>query len=360
MGQLIFVANGGGGSSTPCVRRSIIWRPGGIASCDVVTTWDDVEPYILAAGGHIEVVVDCSIVSPAVIPSTADTECFGAVVLTPFTPNITGSNAIVVADGGRLKNLSTIRSMSLSGAPTVRPFIQQNIAGTILIGREGGMVNLDAGATIAAVELTQTFCEIAAFEGGGFNNNTGNPALGMVAIGSGLTCLHAVISQAGTSGPPSYAANLFSGDATTTLIQIYDSSAEPVTQLNFLGGLVALPMSYGSGTVYNDSTIPVPSLGVSTVQAAIDVLKVQVAALVPGSYRASFIDADLVVGILTVIHNLGVNFNTYAIYDNLNFSVLNPDSVLNVDGNTLAIDLSTYQIANGGAIPGTWNVVVQS
>lgn len=81
---------------------------------------------------------------------------------------------------------------------------------------------------------------------------------------------------------------------------------------------------------------------------------------VSGSYRTSFTDANLVVGVLTVFHGLGVNFNTYAIYDNLNFSVLNPDSVLNVNANTIAIDLSTYQIANGGAIPGTWNVVVQS
>lgn len=77
------------------------------------------------------------------------------------------------------------------------------------------------------------------------------------------------------------------------------------------------------------------------------------------SYRTSFTDADLVLGVLTVIHNLAVNFNTWAVYDNLDTCIL-PDSVLNVDGNTLAVDLSPYQAANGGAIPGTWNVVVQS
>lgn len=361
MGQLIFVANGGGSSGGSCTQRFVIWRPGGVASCDVVTTWAGVEAKILAAQGVIEVLFDGSIVNPGIIPGTADTECFGAVTLAPLVSNIGSGSQIQIADGGRLKNLYTVKgALSLVGSPTVRPFIQQNIPGTILICREGANIGLDLGATVSAIEFAATFCEIGAFEGGAFNNNTGNPALCVVDVGSGFTALHAVISQAGTSGPPAYPANLFSGDGTTTLIQIYDSSAEPVVQPNFLGGLVALPMSYGSGTVYNDSTVPVPSLGVATVQAAIDVLKVQVAALVPGSYRTSFIDADLVLGVLTVIHNLGVNFNTYALYDNLNFSVLNPDSVLNVDGNTLAVDLSTYQIANGGAIPGTWNVVVQS
>jgi hypothetical protein len=360
MGQMIFVANGGGGGGSTCPRRSVVWQPGGVSSCDTFSTWAEVETQIAASQGLINIFVDCSIVNPAVIPSTADTECFGRVSISTATFNIGAGGQIVIADGGRLKNLSTVRGMPISGSPTIRPFIQQNIAGTVLICREGGNITLDIGATVPAVELTATFCEIAAFEGASYGNNTGNPALAAIAVGSGFTCLHAVISQAGSSGPNSYPANLFSGDGTTTLIQIYDSSAEPVPQPNFLGGLVALPMSYGSGTVYNDSTVPVPSLGVNTVQAAIDVLKVQVAALVPGSYRASFTDADLVLGVLTVVHGLGVNYNTYAIWDNLNFSVLNPDSVLNVDGNTMAIDLSTYQIANGGAIPGTWNVVVQS
>lgn len=358
---MFFIANGGGGGGSSCTQRSIIWRPGGVAACDVVTTWAAVEAKILAAQGAIEVFVDTSIVNPAPIPSTADTECFGAVVLSPLVSNIGSGAQISVADGGRLKNLFTVRgAISLVGAPTVRPFIEQTLPGTIFICREGGNITLDLGATVPAIHLAGTFCEVAAFEGGSYTNASGNPALAIVSVDPGLTALHAIISQAGTSGPPSYPANMFSGPVGTTLIQIYDSSAEPVVQPNFLGAVVPLPMSYGSGTVYNDSTVPIPSLGVDTVQAAIDVLKVQVAALIPGSYRTSFTDVDLVLGVLTVTHSLGVNFNTYAIYDNLNYSVLNPDSVLNVDGNTIAIDLSTYQIANGGAIPGTWNVVVQS
>lgn len=139
--------------------------------------------------------------------------------------------------------------------------------------------------------------------------------------------------------------------------------APTANQVLFWNGALWVPTTLPSADVsYNDALVPVPSLGVNEVQAAIDVLKVQVAALVPGSYRRSFTNADLVGinGILTVVHNLGVRFNTWAIYDNNNSAVLNPDSAIDINGNTLAFGLATYQQVNGGSIPGTWDVVVQS
>lgn len=77
------------------------------------------------------------------------------------------------------------------------------------------------------------------------------------------------------------------------------------------------------------------------------------------SYRQTFTDADLVAGVLTVTHSLGVNFNAVTVYSNANLLTV-ADSVLNVDANTVAIDLSSFQAANGGAIVGSWNVVVNS
>jgi hypothetical protein len=365
MGQLLFVANGGGGGGGGCTQRFVIWRPGGVVACDVATTWAEVEAYIATTQGALTIAVDPSL-APATIPATADTECFGSVKFTAYAPSITSFPNMDIADGGRLRNPWTFQGVGLSctsSASGVIP-IRLDIPGGILIAREGGRVSLDAGATLPAVQISAEFCELATFEGGSFQNNAGNPLLAVADIDPAITqVLFASISAAGSFLPasPLYGPTMFSGGgAGTTIIRIWDSSAPPVAQTNFLGGYFDLPMSNAVGTIYDDTVVPVPSLGVGNVQAAIDVLKVQVAALVPGSYRTSFINADLVVGVLTVIHGLGVNFNTYAIYDNLNFSVLNPDSVLNVDGNTIAIDLSTYQLANGGAIPGTWNVVVQS
>jgi hypothetical protein len=344
-------------------QHYVVWRPGGVSVDDVVTTWAEVEARITATAGFITVFVDSSL-GAAIVPSTADTECYGKTTFQSFNPNITAGSTMSIADGGRIRNLFTLKQLVISCAPTAVIPIRIDIAGGILIAREGGGVSLDAGATVSAVSLIGDFSEIAAFEGGSFQNNTGNPALAVINIAPAVAnVLHAVISAAGSFLPfqPAYGPTLFSGgNAGTTILQIYDSSAPPVVQTNYLGLYQPLAMSNGVGTAYDDSTVPIPSLGVANVQAAIDVLKVQVAALIPGSYRRSFTDADLVVGILTVVHNLGVRYNTWAIYDNNNFAVLNPDNAFDVDGNTLDFDLSTYQLVNGGAIPGTWNVVVQS
>ena len=74
-------------------------------------------------------------------------------------------------------------------------------------------------------------------------------------------------------------------------------------------------------------------------------------------FRQSFVNADLTAGVLTVNHVLGTQFNQVTVYDN-NDQIIDPDLVTATDANNTAITLSTYQAANGGAIPGTWNVVV--
>jgi hypothetical protein len=75
------------------------------------------------------------------------------------------------------------------------------------------------------------------------------------------------------------------------------------------------------------------------------------------AYRTSFTDANLVGGVLTVNHNLGVRYNLIAVYDNVE-DLIYPDEILDVDTNNVDIDLTSFQTAGGGSIPGTWNVVV--
>lgn len=71
-----------------------------------------------------------------------------------------------------------------------------------------------------------------------------------------------------------------------------------------------------------------------------------------GEFRQSFVDADLVAGVLTVNHNLGQRYNSVTVYDDSEQIIL-PDFVTDVDANNLTIDLSSF-----GAIAGTWNLVV--
>ena len=71
-----------------------------------------------------------------------------------------------------------------------------------------------------------------------------------------------------------------------------------------------------------------------------------------GEFLRSFINADLVGGVLAVNHNLAQRYNSVTVYDN-NEQIAVPDFVTAVDVNNMTIDLTTF-----GGIAGTWNVVV--
>lgn len=275
MGQMTFVANGGGGGGGGgCTQRSIIWRPGGVVTCEVATTWEEVETHITATQGYLTIAVDSS-GAPAIIPATADTECFGRVTFAPYTFNISSGSGITLADGGRIRNPFTLRTLSVQGTPTTRPFILLDIPGTLLICREGGNVSLNPGSTVSAISITGNFCEIAAFEGGSFFNGAGNPLLATVDVDPAVTqVLHAVISAAGSFLPfqPAYGPDLFQTTGPVTILQIYDSSAPPVVQTNWAGGYFPLPMSNAIGTAYQDALVA-PTTGAADVQALLDILK---------------------------------------------------------------------------------------
>ncbi len=73
---------------------------------------------------------------------------------------------------------------------------------------------------------------------------------------------------------------------------------------------------------------------------------------ITASYRQSFVNGDLVAGVLSVTHSLGVRYNHVTIYDNSN-QMITPDQITDVDANNITIDLTSF-----GAIAGTWNLVV--
>lgn len=70
------------------------------------------------------------------------------------------------------------------------------------------------------------------------------------------------------------------------------------------------------------------------------------------SFYQSFVNADLVAGVLTVNHLLGHKFAVIQVYDN-NDDLITPDNINLVDNNNADIDISSY-----GVIAGTWRVVV--
>lgn len=77
---------------------------------------------------------------------------------------------------------------------------------------------------------------------------------------------------------------------------------------------------------------------------------------VPGAvttvHRASFTNADLVSGILTVAHSLNEQYVLVEISDNNN-NVIIPDEITFTNTTSLTVDLTTF-----GTLAGTWNIVV--
>lgn len=70
------------------------------------------------------------------------------------------------------------------------------------------------------------------------------------------------------------------------------------------------------------------------------------------TYNTTFDNGDLVAGVLTVTHNLGVSILHVTVYDNSN-NQITPDEITVVDTSSLTIDLSSY-----GTLSGTWNARV--
>jgi len=70
------------------------------------------------------------------------------------------------------------------------------------------------------------------------------------------------------------------------------------------------------------------------------------------SYYTTFINADLVAGILTVTHNLGTQYELVTVIDN-NDKVIIPDDITFTNTTSLLVDLSSY-----GAITGTWKIFI--
>lgn len=75
-------------------------------------------------------------------------------------------------------------------------------------------------------------------------------------------------------------------------------------------------------------------------------------AIAAEKHRRSFTNADLVAGVLTVQHNLNEDAVLVQVWNDSKRVVM-PDGIQSIDGNNIAIDLSSY-----GTIAGTWKVFI--
>lgn len=70
------------------------------------------------------------------------------------------------------------------------------------------------------------------------------------------------------------------------------------------------------------------------------------------AYSRSFVDGDLSSSILTVTHNLGVQYCTVQVFNNSDEMVI-PDAIDDSSTSALTVNLTSF-----GTLTGTWHVVV--
>jgi len=286
-----------------------VWRAGVPSTGQFFETWAELEPLIASNFGNITIFVDSSI-APCEVPIVADTELFGRTKFLAYDNNIVTGSTFTILDGGRIRNPYTVQGIRITVVATAISPILLDIPGQQFILREGGRLQLDDGSTVPAISMTGNFSEIANFEGSALLRGGAVPPLvPIVGLAPGIAALYFRISIAGDSqASNSYSQLTFSGDGTNFLIIGYDSSAPPVSQTLYTGGQLLLGMSQASATTYDDS-IATPSLGQTTTQAAIDVLKRRVVGFGNTASRPA-IPADVDTGGMYFDTDLGYAINS--------------------------------------------------
>jgi hypothetical protein len=98
-------AAGGGGGAADEPVLGVIYRQGGVAGGNVLTTWPQVKQAIANAHGVLRVYVDSSITSPSLVQTGDVTDCLGNVELWPYNKNGAVRDTLVVKNGSTLHRI---------------------------------------------------------------------------------------------------------------------------------------------------------------------------------------------------------------------------------------------------------------
>lgn len=334
MGQLAFLSSGSA-ESAASTRAYLVWRPWLPSAGIFVQTWQEVETAINATQGNITIGVMNRKVSGepldvAVVPATADTNCFGTVVFEAYNyldqpvvdPQNPGAGAIIeFEDGARISNPYRLFRILLRGAPTLQAFLRftdgfpedpeegSEFQKTFVM--EYSEIHLLAGATTNAVLAATERVFTLLLDSSILRND--EPTVAMFHCESGIA----------------------------TIVKITGNVFPDSPALFEVVGEDQVIRKTSAGSLVEQTFIVFPGVQRNTA---------------PVFYR-SFVDADLAAGLLTLEHHTEALYVQVAVYDDSNNLVSplpvnvvsDPDPYLN----TAVVDLTAH-----APITGTWNVVV--
>lgn len=250
-------------------RASYIWRPGGVASDTVLTTWAEVQAAIVAADGFLDLYLDTSLAGYGTVDPTADVDCKGRTRWLIY--DVVSLPIAIFGDGGVIRNPGLVEII-MYGVPTVRPFIVLDLSsGVSLRLRESGIL-LAAGATKSAisVEALSSTGQIELLEGSKLINEAYVPDSNEVPTIDLPHPFDANLILVIAEATSPLDATMVGGFGSLTYYG--DASAPLPAQILLPNPPLAQLIDLAKGVAYDDA-LSAPQLQATTVQDAIDRLK---------------------------------------------------------------------------------------
>jgi len=162
------------------VANGVIWRPGGVAAGNVVTTWADVMAAVTAVNGAITVYVDSSIAA-ATVPA-GSYNGFGDAQIAPFD---TGQGYVfTIADGATLVDWASMQGVTALCACVTTPAFSFNPNSAFLLFNFA-TISFLAGALVPACTITAADVSFTVFSRMGSIDNSAAPTIPVFKTNAG-------------------------------------------------------------------------------------------------------------------------------------------------------------------------------
>ncbi len=231
----------------------IIYQPGGTATGLVVTSWTQVQKFIVAREGSAIVYIDDSVTSPATVPAaTGITDGLGRLEIRPYRDNSDSFSTLVIDDGATLKGILRISGTVkvLADTKSATPGFDWDYSGaatpTVFV-EDGGFIGNTTTATNPSIVVPAA--ESLAILFSNFGGVLVQMSTAFINVPAATSTIRIACSEASMFGPGSTVpvpASWITGPGESFIS--YDSRTIPTSNGGFPQSSAATQKSYQSDT----------------------------------------------------------------------------------------------------------------
>jgi hypothetical protein len=230
------------------IVANLIWRPGGVARGNVVTTAAAVRDVLNAAQGAVNIFID-----PSIAPANVDVDWngFGCASLYPF--NAGAGFVFTILDGSTLHDFAEMQNLTaVCQCATTQAFSFDEFSSFLLLNFAS--ISLAAGALVPAIRITAADQSFALFSLLGALDNSNAPTVPVIATDAGATTTIYPHSAA-----PNFTflvtGNEIGGGPGSRVFWENDDTVPPLASALFTGTLVQSPCSDAGNASYEPANL---------------------------------------------------------------------------------------------------------